>query len=164
MEKVLKASTDEIFISNFRSHGRVDIRIENHILYSDAYGPFNAELIHALVRTQQTLIAKAGLSGPLGEVIRISNSALAGRDVVDIFKQAMQQMQQGGRSRVGAAYLVAEDVEGASIMLPAILAAYAKIGMPCRAFDSMQDAENWVTGLLEAERKAELPGSGTSNG
>jgi hypothetical protein len=152
MEKALTGSTDDILTGTFRPHGRVDIRVENNIIYSDARGPFNIELIHALVRTQRRLAAQGGLTGPLGEVIRISDSALAGRDVMNILMQAIQKTQQDGHRRVGAAFLIAPDVEGISIMLPAILSCYTKAGLPCRQFEKMEDAESWIRGLLDAEQ------------
>ncbi|GGC70682.1 hypothetical protein [Undibacterium terreum] len=151
MEKALTGSTDDILIGAFRPHGRVDVRIENGIIYSDAYGPFNIELIHALVRIQRRLVAQGKLTGPLGEVIHIFSSALAGREVVDVLTQAMDRANLEGRGRVGAAFLIGPEVEGISIMLPAILACYAKVGVPSRVFERLEDAENWIRGLLDAE-------------
>ncbi|MES2104081.1 MAG: hypothetical protein V4634_08685 [Pseudomonadota bacterium] len=153
MEKALIGSTDDVLIGAFRPHGRVDIRIENSIIYSDAYGPFNIELVHALVRIQHQLAAQGNITGPLGEVIRISDSALAGRNVVDILTKALERMRQEGRSRVGAAFLIGPEVEGISIMLPTILSRYTEAGIPNRVFEKMEDAESWIRSLLDAARE-----------
>lgn len=152
MEQVLTGSTDDILIGTFRPHGRVDIRIENGLIYSDAYGPFNRELIHALVRIQRKLAAQGNLTEPHGEVISIFESALAGRDVVDILTRALQGMQRESRKKLGAAFLIGPEVEGVSIMLPAILSCYTNAGIPSRVFEKMEEAESWLRSLLDAER------------
>ncbi len=150
MEKAYTGSTDDILVGAFRPHGRVDVRIVDPIAYSEAYGPFNAELIHALIRIQRKLAAQARLEGPQGEIISIFDSALAGPEVVGILTQALQAMLREGRSKVGAALLIGPDVEGISIMLPAILACYTKAGIPSRVFDKMEDAESWIRDLIAA--------------
>ncbi|WP_394777499.1 hypothetical protein [Undibacterium sp.] len=152
MEKAYSGSTDDILIGSFRPHGRVDIRIVDPITYSEAYGPFNAELIHALIRVQRKLAVQATLQGPQGEIISIYDSALAGPEVIGIFTRALEAMLREGRSKVGAALLIGPDVEGITIMLPAILACYTKAGIPNRVFEKMEDAEIWIKGLIEAAR------------
>ncbi len=119
-----KNSTDHYQHGQFRAHGRVEMHLKGNIIYVDAHGPFNLELINALV-------------------------ALASLEVLEAHKQLLVMLKGAGLAHKATANVIPENLEGAEFTAPIAAQNYAEIGWPFRIFQSMEDAENWIHSLAE---------------
>src|ERR1700739_2566000 len=74
-------STDQIAISKFRKHGRVEYDPHGRLLLTSATGPFNAELIAALRELAIITFPNMALLGSWAQCVVFHESAMGGADV-----------------------------------------------------------------------------------
>lgn len=141
-------STDEFNHQQFRPHGRADFVIEGRTLVCEAFGPFNKELIEAVIGIKTELIADMVRRGKWGAVIVIRNSALASSEVIDTFSANLRQLAAAGVAASAAAMVIARNVEGGALMQQHFVKAYTDAGLTLTVFEQLDEAKNWVAEQL----------------
>ncbi|MES2047791.1 MAG: hypothetical protein V4447_05285 [Pseudomonadota bacterium] len=142
-----KNSTDYYQQGQFRAHGRVEMHLKGNIIYVDARGPFNLELINALVALEAEFLAQVASQGPFFEIVSFSESVLASLEVLEAHKQLLVMLKRAGLAHKATANVIHDKLEGAEFTAPIAAQNYAAVGWPFQIFQSMEDAENWIHSL-----------------
>lgn len=143
-------STDQFSDSDFRPHGLVEVWLEGNVLRYDAVGPFNRELVRAIAQAQHDIMVAARAAGPFVEVVTIRASALVTPDGLAELALILNDVNQQGLAPLAVAYVMAADVEGASIMAPVFRRRYEDQGRVFQVFKELEDAQAWAQTLLDA--------------
>lgn len=150
----IHTSTDDVVQSRFAPHGRVNMRFEDDILFYDATGPFNIELVESLAVAQKDILIAANPQGPWVSVSTMRGSMLASPDAFARYSEIMQTQRPAECTPLASAYVVAPDVEGRSLMLPKYEAIHIASGRVFQSFTQLDDALAWARSLIDAQTKA----------
>lgn len=82
-------STADVVLSRFAPHGRVEMRFEGDILYYDATGPFNKELVESLAVAQRDLLTTANHHGPWVSLSIMRGSLMASPEAFARYSELM---------------------------------------------------------------------------
>ena len=148
MQKPEILTTDEFNRQLFRPHGRVAFAREGQVLVCEAIGPFNKELVEAVVGVTANLIAEMTQHGKWGAIIEIRKSALASSEVLAAYTAYLQQLVAAGVASCITAMVIAHDVEGCLLMQQHFVKAYADAGLLLAVFENVGDAKTWVASQL----------------
>ena len=140
----LSISTDEFGVSKFQSHGRVDYKIEGSTLCAIASGPFNMELMGALLEMAKVVFPEMASNGPWVSITVFHNSALCSLEVMHALTEAMRQMMLSGIHPMATAFILSPDVEGAHMMGPLFEKAYADAGAMLKCFANYDAGMSWL--------------------
>ena len=149
-----RRSTREAAEGYFKPHGLVEIWLEGNVLRYDAIGPFNRELVRAIALTQGDIMMTAKARGPCVEIVTIRQSALVTPDGLDELAVILGEVNQQGLAPLAVAYVIAPDVEGASLMAPLFYRRHREQGRVFKLFDRIEDAQTWADALLAAASSA----------
>ncbi len=143
------ASTDDYDPSLFKQHGRVNYTREKQILICDAEGPFNRELIDAIINVSMDLIEAINADGKWADITIIRKSALASPESFQAFNDFFKLLGNMGIRSSISALVIDESVEGFHIMIPHFVKAYADAGINLGVFKKFSIAKVWVENQLE---------------
>lgn len=124
--------------------GRVNFVVDGRILYAEATGPFNKELIGAVMDTQRDLFVRMTADGPWGQIVIFKNSLLAGPDATSFFAEHLRAVSEQGISPKVTALVLAPGLEGACVLIPRLADAYESAQRIFEIFPNKELATEWV--------------------
>jgi hypothetical protein len=130
-------------MSRFQPHGTLTAHVAGKVLYFESTGPFNAEVVDAVVRAYQPLLQQLADAGPYGHISVFHRSMLATPDALHAFDGLLAEWRHSGLAPVANAYVAADDVEGRNVMMPVFAQVFAGFS-PFRDFRTVEEAEQWV--------------------
>lgn len=136
-------------MSRFTPHGKLTAHVAGRVLYFESTGPFNVEMIDAVVRAYRPLLQQLADGGPYGHISVFHRSMLATPDTLHAFNELLAEWRRSGLAPVANAYVAADEVEGRNIMMPVFAKVFAGFG-PFRDFRHIDEAEAWVTDALRS--------------
>jgi hypothetical protein len=131
----------------FEPHGRITAHLSGRVLYFETTGPFNAEIVEAVVRAYQPLVKDISGTGRFGHISVFHRSMLATPDTLESLNLLLGEWRRLGFAPVGNAYVADDAVEGRNIMMPVFAKVFEGFS-PFRDFRSIAEAEAWIAGLL----------------
>ncbi|MFZ3219848.1 MAG: hypothetical protein WA174_07435 [Rhodoferax sp.] len=147
-----KISTDEVKVTQFAPHGRVEIAMEGDVLHYTCTGPFNKELVDCMAVTQAAMLRSLERTGPWASIATFVGSAMCPPDGIQRYTELIQTQHPPGQTPVATAFVVGPEVEGGRIMESYFTEIFASIGRPFAVFSTMAEARDWVQPLLDANR------------
>ena len=135
----------------FRPHGDMVAHLDGRILYFDATGPFNGEMVEAVIRAYQPLLQRLADGGPYAHISVFHRSMLITPDALEAFDRLLAEWRRSGLAPVANAYVAATDVEGRNLMMGVFSEVFERFSR-FRAFHELAAAEAWI--------RAELAGPG----
>lgn len=148
MSNTIFTSTDQFAPKRFTPHGRVEYEDRGRLLWSRAEGPFNAELMGALLRMAMATFPAMAAKGPWANVATFSVSALCSPEVLAGLSDGLRQMVQAGIAPAATAFVLPCEVEGAAIMGALYAKAYADAGLRYAFFANFDSAHDWLESVL----------------
>lgn len=134
-------------MSRFQPHGMITTHIAGKVLYFESTGPFDAEVVDAVVRAYQPLLQRLADGGPFGHVSVFHQSMLATPGALDALEGLLVEWLRSGLAPVANAYVAADDVKGRDVMMPTFARVFSGFS-PFRDFRAVDDAERWITDSL----------------
>lgn len=134
-------------MTRFQPHGRITAHIAGPILCFETEGPFNAEVVEALLRAYRPLLVELADRGPYGHVTVFHRSMLATPEALHAFGALLAEWRASGIMPAANAYVAEASVEGRGLMMPI----YEKLftgPVPFRTFHTVADAEAWIAEVL----------------
>lgn len=153
----IQISTVDVVCSRFAPHGRVEMRFEGDILYYDATGPFNKELVESLAVAQREILTTANHQGPWVSLSIMRGSLLASPDAFARYTEMMHSPRPAQFTPLASAYVVAPDVEGRLLMLPKYAEIHTSTGRIFKSFEQLGNALAWAQSLVDAAKAASTP-------
>lgn len=145
----MKQSTSDIKDkAPFKAHGKAEYEVKGRVVYVQAVGPFNAELVPIISQTIARLIGPLTQSGNWVQIITFHNSAMGSPVAVSEFAVLLRARHTNPATNPVVALVLRPEVEGAGIMSPVIRKCYADAGVECKAFTRLEEAQQWVDTLL----------------
>ena len=148
MANINSISTDQFNPTQFRPHGRVEYEARGLLLWAKAVGPFNIELMSALLEMAKAMFPVMAAKGSWGHIATFSNSALCSTEVLAGVADALNQMVQLGVAPEATAFVMTPDVEGAMFMGPLYAKAFQQAGLRYWYFPSFEAANEWVESVV----------------
>jgi hypothetical protein len=148
MPKFNVTSTDSFVPNTFKPHGRAEYEERGRLLVATAYGPFNVELMEAVLAMAKEVFPKMTALGPWAHIATFVHSAMCAPAVLEAMKDAMKQMVQAGIAPAVTAFVMPPDVEGFGLMGPAYAKAFEPSGARFQYFHSIEEAHAWVLAEL----------------
>lgn len=137
-------STDDFDPPTYRPHGRVTFTIYDNVLVCEAIGPFNKELITAIESVEIGLLEESKPKEKWGEIIIINGSALGSAETLVAFTNYLKKLVAHKLMADVSALVLDDQVEGAGVMTPHLIKAYADAGIELTVFDTLNEARVWV--------------------
>jgi len=126
----------------FPPHGSSRFERRGQLLLLHSQGPFNAEHIQSLVAEFRKHAAVLKPAGPWASINLVTRSTMTTPDALEALRRsALWARDELGRCAI--AYVIADDVEGRMLMLPAIRASADGI-VPLGVFTDYTAAEAWA--------------------
>lgn len=129
--------------------GHITAHIADRVLFFESTGPFDGEVVEAVIRAYRPLLQRLAEGGPFGHVSVFHRSMLATPDAMQAFDHLLGEWRRSGLSPMANAYVVAADVEGRDRMIPVFARIFAGFS-PFREFERFDEAEAWVRQRLAA--------------
>ncbi len=146
-----KVTTDDYSPKHFRPHGRVEFSVlEENILLCEAIGPFNLELISAVVTIESPLIDGLVKHGKWGDIVVFKESAMASAEVVSSFTEYLRSLSTSMRMPTATALVISSETEGSKIMTQYYQKCYADAGLHAIVFEALDEAIVWVKTQIES--------------
>lgn len=137
-------------MTRFEPHGRITAHLAGRILFFETTGPFNAEVVEAVVRAYEPLVKSVAGTGRFGHISVFHRSMLATPDTLEALNLLLGEWRQSGFAPIGNAYVADDSVEGRNIMMPVFAKVFEGFGR-FRDFHRIADAEAWIAELLADE-------------
>jgi hypothetical protein len=142
-------STDEEPRGRFPAHGRAAFSVEGRLLITEAEGPFNAELVLALRAPVTEASAPLRAQGRAwGQLSHFRRSALASPDTLVAFTALLTEMREAGAAPAFTAYVLGEEVEGATLMATPFRRCFQAAGLGFAHFGHEAEARAWLLAQL----------------
>ena len=132
----------------FAAHGRIEVHPYGRVVYFDATGPFNAEIVESMREVYTPVMAAMAEAGPFGHISTFHESMLATPDALTALARLLDEWRQSGLLPAVNAYVASKDVEGRNFVLPHYAAAFGPQAV-FKAFEDLNAAEQWVASHLE---------------
>jgi hypothetical protein len=142
--KKLKNSTAHHVQGAFKQHGRVDMSLIGNTISVQACGPFNIELMNALVILEGEFLSSVAQQGPFTEIVVFSESVLASPEVMVGHAELLKMLKAGGLAHKATAYVIPGHLEGLAFMEPVAIKNYAAVDWPFAIFDNLDEAQLWI--------------------
>ncbi|TXH88862.1 MAG: hypothetical protein E6Q78_09360 [Rhodoferax sp.] len=126
----------------------MEVSVDAKLNIMVAHGPFNKELVLAADQAQEQIDPHLESAQRWGSVLVFKGSALATPDAITAIADIVARRCAQGIRPVAIALVMADDVEGASLMAPHYLQAYARSSIPGAVFAEVQAASDWVLAQL----------------
>jgi hypothetical protein len=131
------------------SRGHITAHIADRVLFFESTGPFDGEIVEAVIRAYRPLLQRLADGGPFAHVSTFHRSMLATPDALDAFDQLLGEWRSSGLAPIANAYVAASDIEGRGLMMPIFASVFSGFS-PFREFDRFEAAEAWVRQQLAA--------------
>lgn len=148
MSNTITTSTDQFGSTRFSPHGRVEHEDRGRLLVARAEGPFNAELMGALLKMAKATFPVMAAKGPWANIATFRVSALCSPEVLAGLTDGLCQMVQSGVAPAATAFVLPFDVEGAAFMGPLFAKAFADAGLRYEYFANFDAASTWLDSVL----------------
>jgi hypothetical protein len=147
--------TSQFNSTAFSPHGEVALWFEDQILYYEATGPLNTEVIECLALAQMEFLQQLEPQGPWASIALCKVSAMMGPECLARYAAMMSAPKPPGKAPVATAFVMGPDVEGYRLMAPLFARIYASIGRPFCAVETLEEGRQWVYAHIdEARRRA----------
>ncbi len=146
--KKLSRDTDSTKATRFNQHGRMESRVEGNILFNEATGPFNAEIITAIRLIQQELLEEISSKEKWAQIYVFYESVLCSPDTIEALHFYLTNLKGKLKKPVATAFVIGPDVEGRTMMSPHYRQVYEKANLNFRIFDAVEEAHAWVVDSL----------------
>ncbi|MGQ0712022.1 MAG: hypothetical protein ACT4NV_20010 [Rhodoferax sp.] len=139
-----RLSTDQVRVTAFAPHGRIEVWAEGAFVYYEATGPFNREVIDCLAVAQRDFLLAHPMPGSWASLGVMHHSALIGEEALERYQELMSSPKPAAMAPVATAFVMGAEVEGRSLMAPLYERVYARIGRPFRVFPDLASAQAWL--------------------
>jgi len=129
--------------------GRITAHIAGRVLFFESAGPFDGEVVEAVIRAYQPLLQRLANGGPFAHISVFHGSMLATPAALDAFDHLLGEWRRSGLSPLANAYVAAADIEGRGQMMPIFAGVFSGFS-PFRDFERLEEAEAWVRQRLAA--------------
>ena len=129
--------------------GHITAHIADRVLFFESTGPFDGEIVEAVIRAYRPLLQRLADGGPFAHVSTFHRSMLATPDALEAFDQLLGEWRRSGLAPIANAYVAAADIEGRSLMMPIFANVFSGFS-PFREFDRFDAAEAWARQQLAA--------------
>lgn len=146
--KRLATSTRLVPVKKFQPHGCIDIWMDGDLLYYEATGPFNTELVDALAVAQMEILNGMTEARPWASIGCVKQSLLMSPDALARYAEIMRAPKPQGRTPVATAFVIGPEVEGRDIIAPHFVTIYADIGRPMQIFQTLEEAKSWAQDMI----------------
>ena len=134
----------------FPAHGAVDQTVGSgpggRIVYIDATGPFNREMVDQIRAAHTPTFRAAAALGPFGHISTFHESMLATPEAFSAFAGLLAEWKAMGILPTASAYVVGPEVEGRVFVEAHYRRAWE--GITFEIFDRRDDAEAWIARML----------------
>ena len=155
-------NTSQFQTTAFSPHGEVSLWFEDQILYYDATGPLNTEVIECLALAQVEFLKQFEPQGPWGSMAVYKVSAMMGPTCLARYEAMMSTPKPAGKTPVATAFVMGPDVDGYRLMAPLYAKIYAGIQRPFRAVETLEEGRRWLfEQIAQARRQAPDAPAGT---
>lgn len=139
-------STNELSTLTLGPHGQVHITaFPNGIMYYQAIGPANLELLEAFVSVDETAIKDFSEQfAHWCEIIEIEESCMILDDAKALLAQYLIDTKQAGLNAYATAFVLKPDVDGAFMMAEIYEQIYTEAGFIFKLFDDPHAAFQWA--------------------
>lgn len=134
----------------FRAHGNFESLIdESCIVRSVSTGPYNEEMSVIADKARRALFSTFKPGQAFAVITVVKHSALASRGTIDMTGRCMKALRAEGIPLPRAvAWVIADEVEGKSLMAPHFEQCFADAGILFRVMDDEPSAELWVREMM----------------
>ena len=147
-------NTDQFSPRVFKAHGRAEYQDKGNWLLAKAFGPFNGELMAAVLEMAKVTFPLMAAKGPWAHICIFSESALCSLDVLSDLAAALGHMVKAGVAPVVMVFVLPADVEGSQLMAPLYENALKDVGVPFRCFSEVGPAYIWAESFVGPLRDA----------
>ncbi|GAA4499769.1 hypothetical protein [Pseudaeromonas paramecii] len=145
-----KLTTDSYSPIHFRPHGRVEFSVlRENVLVCEAIGPFNLELINAVVAVEGPLIDALVKQAKWGDIVIFKESAMTSPEVLASFTEYLRSLSASMRMPTATALVISSEVEGSKIMTQHYLKCYEEAGLNAAVFGDFDQALAWIDTKVE---------------
>jgi hypothetical protein len=144
-----KTSTANVQTGKFAQHGLVELWMSDNIVYYEATGPFNTELVDSLAIAQRDFLLQKRPSGAWASIGILRVSALSSPDGIARYHAIMAAPKPDNMVPLATAFVIDPTVEGHIIMAPHYARIYQQINRPFRIFEQLADAQAWAQQMLD---------------
>jgi hypothetical protein len=144
-------STSEVTAGTFRPHGHVDVWLEDDIVYYEATGPFNVELINALAATQKNFFETLTPPHVWASIGVLLGSVMMGLDALARYKAVLEAPKPAAYIPRATAFVIGPDVEGGFIIAPHFRRIFTELDRPMQIFQTSNEAVGWVHDVMKAQ-------------
>ncbi len=123
--------------------GHMTAHIADRVLFFESTGPFDGEIVDAVIRAYRPLLQRLADGGPFAHVSTFHRSMLATPDALEAFDQLLGEWRRSGLAPIAHAYVAAADIEGRNVMMPIFANVFSGFS-PFREFERFEEAEAWV--------------------
>ncbi|MBW8190201.1 hypothetical protein K0504_04055 [Neiella marina] len=125
----------------FDAHGIFSVHIDNNLLFTDATGPFNEELIIQYQQALETCITALEQQGKWYQRVMLHELSLMTPDAEAIFTQSLKDRK--ARGLCGCA-VVLETPEAQNLIEEQFGRAYRAANVTARFFTALEPANAWL--------------------
>jgi hypothetical protein len=129
--------------------GHITAHIADRVLFFESTGPFDGEIVEAVIRAYRPLLQRLADGGPFAHLSTFHRSMLTTPDALGAFDHLLGEWRRSGLSPIANAYVATADIEGRGLMMPVFAKVFAGFS-PFRDFEHFVDAEAWVRQQLAA--------------
>jgi hypothetical protein len=144
-------STSEVAAGPFRPHGHIDVWLEDDMVYYEATGPFNVELINALAATQKNFFETLTPPQAWASIGVLLGSVMMGLDALARYKEVLAAPKPAAYIPRATAFVIGPDVEGGFIIAPHFRRIFCELQRPMQIFPTASEAVEWVHDVMKAQ-------------
>ncbi|ARV20709.1 hypothetical protein AEP_03792 [Curvibacter sp. AEP1-3] len=142
--------SDQFGPRKFKPHGRVTYEYSGKMLWANAIGPFNQELMAAVLEMARIAFPVMTAQGPWVHICTFHESALCSPEVLTDLGSALSEMARGGVAPQAMAFVLPAAVEGSALMGPLYAKVFQGTGVPFAHFADRDAACAWVESVFGA--------------
>ncbi len=133
----------------FRPHGEYAAQLIGNVIWGQAAGPFNLEVVNAYRQLAKPLFTEAGTHGRFGTLTEFRKSTLMSIETLELFAETMAQIVRENPAFVCSAFVAGTDVEGRDLMASLFdQKVYRPMGFPHQMFDNRDAALAWLNSTI----------------
>lgn len=134
----------------FRPHGKTQMWSDGAMVHVIAEGPFNREGIDAFSNEMVRLYRQLPVGMRFVNVTEVRHTLLGTPDAWELLGEHLLRINRSGLPLVATAWVVADDVEGRSLLLPRAEALFAAAARSFEVFATLPAAETWARSRLSS--------------
>lgn len=136
--------TSQFQATAFSPHGEIALWFDDQILYYEATGPLNTEVIECLAIAQMEFLKQLEPQGVWGSMAIFKNSAMVGPQCLARYEAMMSSPKPAGKTPVATAFVMGPDVEGHRLMAPLFAKIYTTIQRPFCTVETVEAGRTWL--------------------